>query len=169
VGTVSGLPQAWAALIALADQKPSWRWMKHLKLAKHDDLLAVLSPSEELNAEQVRFLLSRRGQLAEELSKLTGRTIRIELQIAGQTQDGSGAPGSAPMPQRGNVPVSLQDAMTLPLVRQVMDHFNASIMEVRRDDANSPKIAPAALPDPDADVTMMDIGPEDMGLEMDNE
>ncbi len=137
--------------------------MKVLTLTRHEDLLAVLTPGE-INAEQTRFLLSRRGQLAEELSKLTGRSIRIELILAGQNPSGDPSnPNAGALPPRANIPISLQDAMTLPLVRQVMDHFNASIMEVRRDESNLPPKT-LSLPDPDADITMIDISPDDAGM-----
>jgi hypothetical protein len=125
--------------------------MKALALTRHEDLLAVFT-ANELNDEQTRFLLSRRAQLADELSRITGRTIRIDLQLPGQQgQPTAENPSGIAPPSRTNVPVSLQDAMTLPLVRQVMNIFNASIMEVHRDETNLPQRPAAALPDPDAD------------------
>ncbi len=143
--------------------------MKALTLARHEDLLAVFS-AHELNDEQTRFLLSRRAQLADELSKLTGRTIRIDLQLPGQQgQPTPENPTGIIPPQRANVPISLQDAMTLPLVRQVMNIFNASVMEVHRDESNLPPRPAAALPDPDADPDAPLDSSDDTMLETDNE
>lgn len=128
--------------------------MKALSLSRYEDGVAVFAPGQ-INAEQARFLLGQRAKLAEELTRAMGRPIRVEMLIAAQPENTAGSGLSQSQPP------SLQQAMALPLVRQVLDQFNGTIIEVRGDE---PAAGPASTlgqgqPDavePDESVSMDD-------------
>jgi len=87
----------------------------------------------------------RRTTLAQMLGRIVGRPVRVEIEspAAGSQADRAVAGDGSRGPRA-------QDAMALPLVREVMDLFDATIIDVRRmEDANAAPSGPALPPNHD--------------------
>lgn len=78
----------------------------------------------------------RRTTLAQMLGRIVGRPVRVEIEspTAASQVDWSATADTSRGPRA-------QDAMALPLVREVMDLFDATIVDVRR--AEEPYTAPS--------------------------
>ena len=111
--------------------------------------------------EMVRFFGDRqRGQLSQMLSDLAGQQIKVELQMPTQqmvdetgnggrsgSNDGNGGnassgPGDQSGSGRGAITaVQRQTVMGLPLVRELMESFDLSLVEVRKHTPLAPDVS----------------------------
>lgn len=157
--TASSPEMVWDAVLARVAEKPSMSWVKHLALRRIEGaqahLLAV-SGGREL----IQFVTGpRREQLAELLKQVLGRPVRIEI-AASSPESGSSAAASpninGPRPpgaKRAAVsPSDWQKALTMPLVKQVLDVFDAAIVSIEPERpaaaevAHGPQAGHAAVP-----------------------
>lgn len=119
--------------------------MKALLLRRYDSGVALVAAPPGRRDLQ-RFLNGiGRDQLARQLTAIVGRPVKVEIEAPADAQpDLTPAPGS-------QGPSVMQQAMTLPLVKQVMDVFDVTLVEARPD-------APPAAPDatPAAEPTLLD-------------
>jgi len=146
----------WSCLLDAVSDKPAMGWARHLTLRELDGetaRVAVMPGQRDIHG----FVNTRRReQLAALLKPIIGRPIRVELDSA--PVSGDDAP---PMPRSGRGAAAggreqLSQAdrarvMELPLVKRVMEVFDATLMDVRReqpDTLESPKSNQADGTDP---------------------
>lgn len=136
----------WGALLASIADKPHAAWIRSFTLQSLEQDVAKLGvrPGER---DMLKFVTpERRTTLAQMLGRIVGRPVRVEIESspAGSQMDRSGALDASRGPRA-------QDAMALPLVREVMDLFDATIVDVRRaDEANAAPSGPVLPPTPGA-------------------
>lgn len=121
--------------------------MKALLLRRYDSGVALVAAPPGRRDLQ-RFLNGiGRDQLARQLTAIVGRPVKVEIEAPADAQpDLTPAPGS-------QGPSVMQQAMTLPLVKQVMDVFDVTLVEARPD---APPAAPADATTPAAEPTLLD-------------
>ncbi len=144
--------EVWAALLQSVGSKPSMRWIEALALVRLDDRAAHLSllPGKR---DMQRFVAGprQREQLAELFRGVLGRPVRVEVDMGAAGSAGSAnagnfgaaavAPGGPVRHGRGD----REESLALPLVREVMETFDAVLIESRS--AAAPPPAPV-LPAP---------------------
>ena len=155
----------WDQLLAQITNKPSMSWVHSFSLKNLDRGVAQLV-AEPGNREILKFVTPpRRDQLAALLATVIGKPIRVELELpptfptipppkpgveAPRNPAPGISPGTSPSPPADRTS-RLQHAMALPLVKRVMEVFDAQIMDVRPED-ETPTSTPvstdgAAIPD----------------------
>ena len=125
----TGDPRAvWNAVVACAQDKPSLRWVKNLELLRLDGREAQVRLMVA-NHDLHRFVSQQAQRLSELMQNVLDRPVHV--QIAEPDDDGQpdDAIPSAEQAQR----VDQQTAMSLPQVRQVLEHFDADLIDARRD------------------------------------
>ncbi len=155
--TIPDIPPhaAWSKLLEQVDQKPAMAWARQLGLKRFDQGVAYLAPLPG-QRELAGFVTQpRREQLAEMLKSITGRPIRVELEPitattlneahptnghtpptpgpAPSTTDQAAPHAHTPTPTRpgGPTPSDRQQALALPLVKQIMDVFDATLVDAQ--------------------------------------
>ncbi len=133
--------EVWPTVLAAVRDQPNMSWVRHLDLLRLDDQTARVAPQPG-HRDLASFIDARRcQQLADLFKTVIGRPVRVELEMteARAASPGSEQPlnqpasrtqGSAPAPRR---PVTQADralAMAQPLVKQVMETFDASVVGV---------------------------------------
>ena len=136
--------EVWASLLKSVGNKPSMGWLEALALNRMDERAVHLSllPGRR---DMQRFVAAprQREQLAELFRGVLGRPVRVEVDLGAPITGGSSATavGGGTRQVRGE----REEAMSLPLVREVMDTFDVVLIEARS--ASAPPPAPAsALP-----------------------
>lgn len=130
-------------MASIAD-KPHAAWIRSFTLQSLEQDVAKLEvrPGER---DMLKFVTpERRTTLAQMLGRIVGRPVRVEIEspAAGSQMDRSAAADASRGPRA-------QDAIALPLVREVMDLFDATIVDVRRaDEANAAPSGPVLPPTP---------------------
>jgi hypothetical protein len=102
----------------------------------------------------VKFLTQpRRDQLAQLMQSVLGSPVRVEVETpaAGAQVDASALEGPPSGGGGGGRASALEQAMSLPLVKQVMELFDAQIVDVRPE-AQAEEAPAAAGPAPAADA-----------------
>lgn len=117
-------------------------WVQKFSLSRVDQTTAYITTSTG-NRDMIRFATgARREQLARLLGPMLGRPVRVEVDSerapvgAPQADAGGGAPSETPerTPAAGREhQASRKEAMALPWVRQVMEVFEATVIDARRD------------------------------------
>jgi hypothetical protein len=159
---ITDAAQLWPALIRELVTRPWMSWTEALELRDWSgSLVKVGAKAGRLDVLKT-ISPQRREQLAAVLAKITGRPIQVELIMppppsAGSTGDSSVPPGSPDTGQGGRV-TSKQQAMNLPLVKQVMEVFNATLVEFRVMEDES-KAAPAAEKPVEDDLPLLPPAP----------
>ena len=117
----------WRAVLTAAADRPPLAWVRRLELQTIDERVATVAAGQG-GGKTVRFISDRqREQLGELVSQVLGRTVRIEL-AAGNT-------ANRPTETTGGPDKGVQqEAMSLPLVRKVMETFeDVMLVDVRRE------------------------------------
>jgi len=118
----------WAGVLDAVAEKPSMSWVRSLNLEKLKAGRAYVAPMPG-RRELTKFLTPQRcEQLGEVFRKVLGRPVRVE--IADPT--GPPPPHADKTPPAGDQ-IDHAKAVSLPTVRQVLDHFNAIVVEARPD------------------------------------
>lgn len=148
-------------------RKPSLGWLSTLTpVALQGSVMQLkLKPGQRA---MVRFLGPRQQQqLAQMLAQLTGQPMKVDLNLSTQDQ-GMAADGDTPGGDADENPgrsgsggvisaAQRQAAMDLPLVRELLESFDLSLVEVRQRDTTQPTgdaasdDAPGQADDPMAD------------------
>jgi hypothetical protein len=152
-------PQAvWQKLLSDIQNKPAYGWIRSLRLDRFENSTAYLSllPGQR---EMARFFGDRqRTQLAQMIGQLMGRPVKVELVIpAGLATDSSDDAGSS-SPGAGNSRAAItaaqrQEVMSLPLVRDLMEVFDLSLVEVRRQQPAQEQAADEPAEDQEREIT----------------
>lgn len=137
-GRITSPAEAWSALLVSIADKPQAGWIKSFTLRSLDNDLArlVVNPGAR---DMLKFVTAeRREGLAKMLGAVIGRPLRVEIEAP------SAADSAADTTPQGNADRGprVQDAVAIPLVREVMDLFDATIVEVRRAGEPSPNTTP---------------------------
>ncbi|MCE9592066.1 MAG: hypothetical protein K8S99_16280 [Planctomycetes bacterium] len=167
----------WAALLASIADKPQAAWVRSFTLRSLNEGVAHLAVRPG-NRDMVSYATQRREDLAQMLGRIVGRPVRVEIDAAVSAPpvsrdidapggDADDAPASTgPANSNPALPSDrgrrMQDAMALPLVREVMNLFDATIVEVRSAAEPAPA-TPAPTPPTSADAPPMsdpDLDPE---------
>lgn len=137
-------------------EKPSTAWIRGVQLRRLEAGVAVVAvPPGQRDLQ--RFLGGiGRDQLARQLTAAMGRPFRVEVEAPAEpdTRESTASQPAGPSP--------LQQAMTLPLVKQVMDLFDVSIVDAhpaRPASAPAPATTSAGAPDPQAPTPPAPTGP----------
>lgn len=132
-------------------RKPSLGWLGTLTpVALQGSVMQLkLKPGQRA---MVRFLGPRQQQqLAQMLTQLTGKPIKVDLNLSTQDQGMTGdTSGDAPGGDADETPgragsggvisaAQRQAAMDLPLVRELLESFDLSLVEVRQRETSQPK------------------------------
>lgn len=157
----------WQAVLDRHGQRAAFGWLRALAPGSYHQGSFELSlrPGQR---EMVKFFGDRqRQQLAQMLGEAAGRPVKVSLSLAthgdGQSGDASSADQLPGEGERRGVMTAAQRqaAMDLPLVRELLESFDLSLVEVRQAgeaDASDAAIAAAAAADDD------DEGQDDEGF-----
>jgi len=123
-------------MLASIQNKPAFGWIRTLRLDRIEGNTAYLTllPGQR---EMARFFGDRqRTQLAQMIGQLVGRPVKVEISIpAGLVTEGDEAGPGGPPGSGGRAAITAaqrQEVMSLPLVRELMEVFDLSLVEVRR-------------------------------------
>ncbi len=133
----------WASVLTNVAGKFSLSWVQSLSLARLDDRTAVVAllPGKR---DMQKFVAAdrQREQLADLFKKVLGRPVRIEVEAA--------AGGAAPATTTGNLAAAAragrterEEAMALPLVKEVLGVFEAALVETYPERKNPPQVVAA--------------------------
>ena len=134
--------EVWTRVLAAVADKASLGWVGSLRLQQFDGESAQLTTMPG-RRELLRFVTPQRSeQLAQLFRQVLGRPVRVEIGSGGQSDHdadaesdpvaGAGADPHASSLSRSSDTVERGRALDLPLVRQVMEHFDASVVDARR-------------------------------------
>ncbi|MCX5661783.1 MAG: hypothetical protein NTW19_19050 [Planctomycetota bacterium] len=129
--------------------KPSTNWVRSLRLRRFDSGVAVIAAPPGRRDLQKFLNGIGRDQLARQLTSIIGRPVKVEIEPPADAQ-----PEPSPAGGANAGPSVMQQAMTLPLVKQVMDVFDVTMMDARPD--TPPTIADAPDAAPPAEPTLLD-------------
>lgn len=138
---------AWNEVVAYVADKPALSWVKSFALRQLAGGVAklVAQPGQR---DMMKFVTTqRRDQLAQIFAGVLGSPVKIEIEAPAPP---SAAPGSDRAV--GGAPSAMQQALALPLVKQVMEIFDAQVVDVRpeggvdADAASSAAAPPGATP-----------------------
>jgi len=128
----------WPKVLTAVADKPSLSWVAKLQLNRLENGAAQVSllPGHR---DLLTFASQQRGRLAQIFADVLGRPVRVEVTAAPGSQDAQAGPGesvgggSEPA-SPGSPPGSArrmeqQKAMSLPLVRQVLEYFDATVID----------------------------------------
>jgi len=156
--------EIWPALLSVIGNRPALHWVQSLTLTRIDGDQAHLA-IQPGKRDLYRFITQdKRDQLGQLLSSIVRRTLRVQISPP------SAAAESANRPTNDNKQSNIQQAMALPLVRQVMETFDASIINVKKieeiaaeSDAEAEQpLADGGIEPPDAfDPSMDELGDEE--------
>ena len=129
-------------------------WISGLDLQAIDGGHASFAVRPEQAQVQNFITTARQGQLAQLLTELLGRPMRVRIQRIERS-----APRPTPTGESGPDPEAITD---LPMARQIMETFDVSLVDLRREDAFDDTASQTAGDDdpdsPDDDSTLE--GPE---------
>jgi len=154
----------WSALLEHTADKPSASWVRGLEMRSFDGRRAVVTPLPG-QRDLGKFLNAQR---CEQLAAMIGQVIRKPVKVEVDTDAAGAAPPAGPGsgaaaepdargPAAGPV-MDRQQALALPLVRQVLELFDATLIDVAPEQAQAPAPTPPAaaaprLPAPRRDET----------------
>lgn len=101
-------------------------WAADLQLVRIDgsDVHLSVRPGQR---DLLRFAQQQRERLAELMRSVLKRPVRVEIAAPQHSADAPPPPTSANGDQ-----LSQQEAMSLPLVRQVLEYFDATLVQAKR-------------------------------------
>jgi len=146
--------ESWASLLESIGNKPSMAWAHHLTPVRFDTTAFHITPRPG-HRDMIGFVTaSRCQQLADLLKPILGKPIRVQLDTA--TPDILPAPENVPQTRNssrvnGRQPATQGTdralAMKLPLVKQVLEVFDTTMVAVSRPTgANTPPHEPDPSP-----------------------
>jgi len=142
----SGLAEIWARVLEAAGGGRASGWLTSLELVSITERFARLTPCPG-KRDILNFARHARAtdQLSQWFSAALARRVRVEVV---PRADESAAASDAPGTLSGTGPVGLpqqrQQALALPLVQQVLEHFDATLLGVRPESRSSPAQAAVA-------------------------
>ncbi len=126
----------WSRLMEEASGRSALGWLQNVQLAAIDGGTVRLAPRAG-HREMLQFATpARRAPIAELLGKIMDRPVVVEMVPLADDEE---SPEAAPAGSRRDR-MSAQargEALGLPLVRQVMDQFDVTILDVRDDVADA--------------------------------
>lgn len=131
--------KVWDALLQSISERPALSWIRWLRLVQLDSDCAHVAAVPG-RREVMKFLTDRqKGQLAELLRPILGRPVRIQLEDPPPVPAEVDEPAAAGQDVTPAGPrLSPRQALSLPLVRQVLEMFDADLVEVRPAPTNTP-------------------------------
>lgn len=121
-------PELWQAALAQGAEQPSKSWIAALDLveAGESTLTLRVRPGQR---NLLGFLRRKQDELEQLLADLAGRgvKVRIEAPASDEAEPADHRPGG----RRGLSQQQKNEAMNLPLVRQVAQLFDASLIDVQ--------------------------------------
>ncbi len=139
-GPENDLTQVWTALLASINDKPAMSWARHLALVGMDQTTAYIA-ARPGHRELTGFVdARRRQQLALLIEPVIGRAMHVELDATPQadpllspTPSGSGDQrGDTTAPSQRSGQTIRSEVMGLPLIKQVLELFDATLTDVHR-------------------------------------
>ncbi len=120
--------ELWPALLAGAAQRAPLSWVQNLTFRGFDGRTLKVAPAAG-NRELTHFLTpARLDQLAQLAGSVLSQPVRVELD-APTTPPPEASPAVAAQPTSN----SRQEAMSLPLVRQVQELFDTTVVDIRNE------------------------------------
>lgn len=152
----------WQAVLAVVKARPAMGWVADFRLEQFEAGVARIAPLPRKENRATFASTPRvRASLEAVLSEVLRAPARVEV-ITPERRSGSAGDGGSPPP--GSSTSRLQRAMDLPTVRQLLEVFDVSVVEVRDE---TPASAAASDNDsevpgdtPDADAMADDGGDE---------
>jgi len=129
----SDLAGVWRAVLAAVAGRNALSWVGMLQLTGLDKRVAHVAAAPG-KREVLRFFSDRqKNQLADLLRDITGQRYTIQLD---QPANATAATATPTTPDR---PTSQQrrEALSLPLVKQILDLFDAELVDVRQQDGDA--------------------------------
>lgn len=131
--------EVWASVLRNVAGKFSLSWVQSLSLARLDDRTAVVSllPGKR---DMHKFIAAdrQREQLADLFKRVLGRPVRIEVEATG-TPNGSDESDASPSAHAASSSKSMrtdrEEALALPLVKEVLAVFEATLIETHLETA----------------------------------
>jgi hypothetical protein len=129
----------------------AWSWLRSFDPASLDERTFKLV-ARAGDKHMLAFATEpRRKDLQAMIASILGRPVKLELVAADTTaepSDPNGAPGALPgaLPGAGD---QRREAMRLPLVREVVDLFEASLIDVKPEPKDDSTIEPMEGEQPD--------------------
>ncbi len=125
--------EIWSAVLELITDKPVLSWAANLRLERVEGGNVHLSVRPG-HRDLLRFAQQQRERLAELMRGLLKRPVRVEITAAsGDAITADGGSATTPVPAvRDTDTLSQQEAMSLPLVRQVFEHYDVALVDARK-------------------------------------
>lgn len=152
--------QLWQRVLEVVRQRPAMSWVAGLTLRGMEGNTATVAPTPG-RRDLARFVTPQRAeQVAQVFSQVAGRPIRVEVEPTADDPAAPASPGGQGAPGAGANPASpgsqWQTAMALPLVRQVVEMFDATLVEVRDGAAPPAPTSGGSIPPLDGDIPLGD-------------
>jgi len=119
------------ALQGALNDRPALNWVDGLTLEGIDGGNATFAVRPDQSQVQNFITPARQQQLADLLGELLGRTMRVQIE---RVQWEASMPPPAQQRSRPGRP-DPSDVADLPMVQQIMETFDVSLVDVRREDA----------------------------------
>ena len=125
----SDLHAVWHAVMACVEGKPSLlHWVRNLELIRLGDREAMVRLTVA-DQNLHRFVSQQSQRLSELMQEVLGRQVYVQV----ADLDAAAQPNDTPPSAEQVEHVDQQTVMSLPLVRQVLEHFDADLIHARRD------------------------------------
>jgi hypothetical protein len=130
----------------LADRR-AFAWLDQFTITELTEQRVTLAPRPGQRGMTSLVTDKRRAELADQLKQILGRPVQVRLgEPPEQSAEETGGEASTPASKTGG---ARQQAMELPLVREVLEQFpNASLTDVRREQPTGDDPPTDADPDP---------------------
>ena len=115
----------WEAVLAAVAETPSLSWVSNLTLTELNANMARLSVRSG-QRDLLSFAQQQRERLEQLVKQVSGRSLRIEIEMLAGPDDRLVKPDR----ETGGA-VDQKRALALPLVKQVLEHFDATLIEAR--------------------------------------
>lgn len=147
--TPANVDNLWPRLLAHIEGRSALAWLRNLELRSIDGEKVVLAPRPG-HREMLGFATPPRLASLEPLfAELLGRPVKITIESAAEagSTSSSNSTGEAPAGARPGLSVDARrKAMNLPLVKQVLQEFDATIVDIREEKPRPATPPPAPPP-----------------------
>ena len=161
--------EVWASVLRNIAGKFSLSWVQSLSLSSLDDRTAVVSllPGKR---DMHKFIAAdrQREQLADLFKRVLGRPVRIEVE-ATSTINGSDCSDASPSkyaaPSSQSIRTEREEALALPLVKEVLSVFEATLIETHLEAAKpvKPQATDMTIDDAAKPITLdADLGADEL-------
>jgi hypothetical protein len=162
--TPSAPAAIWSAVLEQMADKASAAWVRGLEMRSFDGRRAVVTPLPG-QRDLAKFLNPQR---CEQLAAMIGQVIRapVKVEVGAEPAAPTAGDGSAPAVPDPGAPaakpaIDRKQALNLPLVHQVLELFDATVIDVAPEQAAVEAPAPEAPAPPRAPAQRHGDGPAD--------